>query len=349
MKNQTNHLLTVAENVRKYAPQRNTSTTTTASTSTKADTTARLADLMQDRNICLELIADFDGLPPYSRLVAEQREKLEKTIAELCKTIAQIAVYKTLDRLSDSPKDITTSGAEMCEKLRKTFSEDMRIYRTKDTTANYSDAFDLFNVAYVAIWEYLNTTAPLTLEDVVLTVVNKSGTEKNYTIFQVACKSIREHIHSWSKSDTFKKLHYIIGIADNGDLVTSSKRPQDELTDIDQSTKAEFFNRYGLTAREQDIISLYIKGETTETIAELLNLNLRMVQRDIKTAKAKFKTANAYAEYITATNAEKLARAKAEKNPTDSIYQRAYTASQERTAKAYAEWKKAFKAENKNR
>ena len=309
---------------------------TAPTTTTREETTARLTELMNHRN---ELLTALSVAPNLDELTASK----EKTVHELCETIAQISVYKTLLKLSDSPKDISTSGSEMCEKLYKSFSVDMAIYRTKDTTTNYSDAFDLFNIAYVQVWEYLHTTAPLTLDDTVLTIVQKNGNEKNYTIFQTACKCIREYIHSWSKSDNYKKIRYIVGIADNGEIVTSSKRPQDTLQDLDPNTIKAFFDRQGLTAREQEILSLYIKGEKAETIAELLNLNLRMIQRDIKSAKEKFPTASAYAELVTAQNAEKLARAKAEKHPTDSTYQRVYAMAQDRTAKAYIEWRKAFK------
>lgn len=344
MLNQTTNRYTVARKdlVKTFDKPTATATAQTKAESTKEETTARLTALMDKRN---ELLTALEQFPNLEELTTARAE----TINTLCETIAQISVYKTLLKLSDSPKDITTSGAEKCAEMYRQFSIDMAIYRHKDTTQNYSDAFDLFNLAYIQVWEYLHTTAPLTLDDTVLTITNKSGAEKNYTIFQTACKSIREYIHSWSKTDNFKKLHYIVGIADNGEIVTSSKRPLDKLEDISQSTKAEFFNRYGLTAREQDIMSLYIKGDGAETIATLLNLNLRMVQRDIKTAKAKFKTASAYAEYITAQNAEKLARAKAEKNPTDSLYQRIWKQAENRTAQALQEWKKAFKEENRQR
>ena len=342
MLNQTTktNLLTVAENLRKH-----TATTPTTSTPTKSEnkqsTTDQLTALMNHRNNLLTALDLFNRKP-------HLKTDLNNTVHELCETMAQITVYKTLDRLTDCPKDINTSGIKKCEEMRKSFAIDMAIYRHKDTTQNYSDAFDLFNLAYMTIWEYLNSTAPLNLDDVVLTVAKKNGEEKNYTLFQTACKSIREYIHSWSKTDQYKKLHYIVGIADNGQQVTTSKRPQDDLTDITDQQKTAFFTAHGLTAREQEILNLYIKGENAESIATALNLNLRMVQRDIKTAKAKFKTANAYAEYITAKNAEKIARAKALKNPTDGTYQKIWTQAQHRTATAYNEWKKAFREENRN-
>lgn len=311
-------------------------TNQTTTTNTRQTTTDHLNELMQHRNELLKALEQTDIVKPM----------FDSIVHDLCETIAQISVYKTLLKLSDSPKDISKSGSDMCAKLYRQFTFDMITYRHNDTTATYSDAFDLFNIAYMQVWEYLHTSAPLTLADTVETKVLKNGTEKNYTIFQTACKSIREYINGWSKSDNFKKLHYII-FDDMGNSTTTSKRPQDNLSDIDESTKTAFFNKYGLTAQQQEILSLYIRGEKADTISTLLNIPLRTVQDNLKKAKAKFTTASTYAEYITATNAEKVAKAKAEKNPTDSIYQIVYTKAQERTAKAFKEWKTAFYNDNK--
>lgn len=313
-------------------------TNQTNTTNTRQETTNRLTALMEKRN---DLIKALDINADYFRT------DLDKTVHELCETVAQIATYKTLLKLSDGAKDITQSGADMCERLYRSFALDMHIYRTNDISEIYSDAFDLFEIAYFEIWQYLKSTAPLTLNDTVYTKVLKNGTEKNYTIFQTACKEIREYIHSWSKTDNYKTLHYVVGFTDNGEQVTTSKRPQDDMQGITEQDKKKLFSKYGLTAQQQDIMHLVINGEKADTISTLLNIPLRTVQDNIKKAKAKFVVASAYAEYITAKNAEKTARAKAEKHNTDKVYLTIYAKAQERTAKALAEWKKAFYAEMK--
>jgi hypothetical protein len=315
-------------------------TTATATATQREETTARLNELMNSRNALIKALSTTNLVKPM----------FEKIVHELCETIAQISVYKTLLKLSDSPTNQIYVGAqEKCMEMYKSFTFDMITYRHNDTTQTYSDAMDLFNIAYMEVWQYLHTSAPLTLDDTVETKVLKNGTEKNYTIFQTACKSVREYIHGWSKTDQYKKLHYIVGIADNGEMVTTSKRPADSLTDIDETTKTAFFKKYGLTAQEQEIISLLIRGEDMPTIAKLLNIPTVTAYKQTAKAKAKFATAQAYAEYITAQNAEKLAKAKAEKHPTDSVYQITYTKAQERTATAYKAWKTAFYAEKKNK
>lgn len=313
-------------------------TTTTATANRREETKNRLNDLVSKRNAlvnALEISVDIF------------KPQFNKTVEELCETVAQIATYKTLLKLSDGAKDITQSGADMCTNMLYSFPIDMHIYRTGDLTAIYSDAMDIYHTAYFEIWQVLKNAVPLSLDDTVYTRALKNGDEKNYTVFQLACKSIREYIHTWSKSQDFKKLHYIIGFTDNGEQVTTSKRPQDDLTDIDDNDRKKLFNKYGLTAQQQDIISLVINGEKADTISTLLNIPLRTVQDNIKKAKAKFVVASAYAEYITAKNAEKTARAKAEKHETDKLYQSIYAKAQERTARALQEWKTAFYKEMK--
>jgi len=321
---------TICANMHKYGKVP-TYTAPTAPTRAQ-DTTDHLTDLCNRRNDLLKVV---DIMPTYSADLAD-------TIHELTETVAQIAVYKTLQKLTDSPKDIGTNGVEKCEQMLKAFPHDIRTYKTQDTSTNYSDAFDLFQTAYIAINSLLCSSASLTLADTVFTEVLKNGNEKNYTLFALACKNIREYIHGWSKTDGYKKLHYIIGIADNGQQVTTSKRPQDDLTDIPENTKKAFFDKYGLTAQQQEIFALAIRGEDTATIADLLNIPLRTVQDNLKKGKAKFATASAYAEYITAKNAEKTARAKAEKHTDDAVYQEVYTRAKARTEKAYSEWVTAF-------
>lgn len=301
------------------------------------ETRNRLAELTEKRNALLCALNVSETV----------RKDFTATAHTLCETVAQISVYKTLLKLSDSAKDITQSGADMCDEMLRTFNADMRLYHANNSVDNYSDAMDLFIVAYMELWQYLSTSAPLTLADTVHTKVLKNGTEKNYTLFQCACKSIRDYIHSWSDKNDLKKMHYLVGYTDEGKQITTSKRPQTDVQSITAKERKAIFNKYGLTAQQQEIMHLLANREKPDTIATLLNIPLRTIQDNIKKAKAKFTTANTYAEYITAKNAEKLAKAKAEKYPTDSTYSTIYTKAQERTATALQEWKKAFKEESK--
>lgn len=314
-----------------------TTTTTTAKADARQATKDRLANLAEKRNALLTALEQSETI----------RADFERVAFDLADTIAQIATYKTLLKLSDGAKDISQNGADACANMLRSFPLDMHIYRTGDLTAIYSDAMDIYQTAFFEVWQILSRAVPLTLEDAVQTRVLKNGTEKNYTIFQTACKAIREYIHSWSTSQDFKKLHYVLGYTENGEQVTTSKRPKDDLADIDETDRTRLFKKHGLTAQQQEVLSLVIRGENADTIATLLNMPLRTVQDNIKRAKAKFTTASAYAEYMTAKNAEKLAKAKAEKDTADALYMSVYAKAQERTAKALQAWKSAFYADKR--
>lgn len=307
-------------------------TNQTNQTNTREATRNRLEALTKQRNELLKALEHTDIV----------KEQFNATVYELTETIAQIATYKTLLKLSDSPKDISQSGADMCADMLRSFPFDLRLYKNNDITNIYSDAMDIYQTAYFEVWQILRLNTPLTLDDTVLTRALKNGNEKNYTIFQVACKSIREYIHSWSKTDQFKTLHYVVGFTDNGEQVTTSTKPKDDLSDITDKDRNRLFNKHGLTAQQQEILKLVINGEKADTIATLLNMPLRTVQDNIKKAKAKFATASAYAEYITAKNAEKVAKAKAENNNSDRLYLSIYEKAQQRTATALKTWQDLF-------
>ena len=334
-------------------------------TNTKTETADRLADLMSKRNDLIRAVEMLHGIRTQGNNAnhAEEiaSERLTAIINELCETLAQIAVYKTLRHLADSVtsfgmteqtetnghrQTITTSGTDYCEKLYHSFAHDMHIYRTNDTADIYTDSMDLFTTAYMTIYAYLRTPAPLTLDDIVLTIPKANGEEKNYTIYQTACKTIREYIHTWSTSAEYKKLHYIIGFTDDGRQITTSKRPADDLADITDRDRVNLYKRYGLTARECAVLDMTINGDSAEEIADMLHITAVTVWQTLARAKAKFTTASAYAEYITAKNAEKRAKAKAEKETADRIYLEIYEKAKARTAHALNEWKKAFNPKN---
>ena len=301
-------------------------------TNTKQATKNRLEELAEKRNALLHA------------LTVSQTVKIDfnATVEELCSTVAQIATYKTLNRLADGAKDIGQSGADICLKMLRQFPLDMVIYRTNNLQEIYSDAMDIYHTAYLEVWQILHRQTPLNLDDTVLTIVQKNGNEKNYTIFQTACKSIRDYIRSWSSRDDFKKLQYVIGFAENGEQVTTSHKPKDDLQGIEEEHYTAFFNKYGLTDKQATICHLLINGETPQSIASALNIPLRTAQDQIKKIKAKFATASAYAEYITAKNAEKIAKAKAEKHREDKVYLSIYEQAQKRTAAALTTWKNLF-------
>ena len=136
------------------------------------ETRTRLAELTEKRNALLTALKQSQTV----------RKEFAETVHTLCETVAQISVYKTLNLLVDAETE--SENVRKCEEMLFSFSNDMRLYRTANEIENYSDAMDLFIIAYMEIWQFLSTSAPLTLADTVRTKVLKNGTEKNsYAIF----------------------------------------------------------------------------------------------------------------------------------------------------------------------
>ena len=95
------------------------------------------------------------------------------------------------------------------EKLRNATNENEAI-QDVFITETLTDAIDLVQVANETIIPFICSTAQFNLSDTVYTKVLKNGNEKNYTVFSLACKSIREYITAQQTTQNYKKLHYVI-------------------------------------------------------------------------------------------------------------------------------------------
>ena len=299
--------------------------------------------LMEKRNAIITALAISD-------LMLDDFNEINATI---CDKMSVLAVKKKLEFLQNNNSHLPSSSLEVIDELINTLFFDISTMHHWKLDENFGDNIPLYDIAYVTIYKYLEKRLQFNFNDIVLTYTT-SKSEHNYNIYQSAKKAVEDDIHSWSttKGYDLKKLGIIIGYDDNdNEIITSDKRKireyrkanPDTLEDIPQSTKTAFFNRYGLTAKQQEIMLLYIKGENTKSIANLLNLSERTVREHLQLATAKFKTASLYEEYLSAKASEEYAKAKAEKHETDKQYQGIYNQAQERTKTAYVKWKKAFR------
>lgn len=298
-----------------------------------------LVNLMNYRNELVSLVACISR--PRPRTLAE----LEEVNATICDRMSLLAVRKTLEFLQDNPVNISSNGLEVIDKMLRTFYLDFATLRTWNLTEIFGDTIPLYDLAYVTINEYLTKLVPLTITDTVYTTTLKNGKEKNYTLYQYAQKIIKEDIRAWNSTNgaELKKIRYLMGYTEDGKQITSTKRPLDELADITSKEKADFLKSYGLTAREQKILYLNkFERVSEEDIAILLNLSKVTVYQTIARAKAKFATANAYAELVTARNAEKRALADKENNAHLPYYAIRYEEAKARTEKALKVWRGEF-------
>lgn len=259
------------------------------------NTKATLENLMEKRNTLLQ--NGFDLC------------ELEAINTELIQTISQIAAFKTLKFLAYNNATIstetdteqkTTFGYNMSIELLKSLYFDIEklINATNENetvqnifiSENLSDAIDLVQVASATIIPFICSNAQFKLTDTVYTKVLKNGNEKNYTVFSLACKSIREYITSQQQTRQYKKLSYIIGYTDNGTEVLTTKKPKDDITDIESETRQAMLNKYKLTEQEQNAINYLFDGLTTTETAEQMQISKRTVERALKSAKEKIKT-----------------------------------------------------------
>ena len=262
----------------------NTNKTTTQTTGTKS----QLEELMQERNTKLQ-----NGFTA---------SELEQINTELIQTIAQIATYKTLKFLLSNNATTTTAtettdngqkqtfGFDMSMKLLQTLYNDILTVNNANTDETITDAFDLVQTACETLTPYFCNNVIFNLSDTIYTRTLKNGNVRNYTAFSLACKSIRKYITDQTQTKTAKKLHYVIGYTDNGTEITTTKKPKNDITDIEQEHRTKMLNRYNLTEQEQTAILYLFDGLTTTETAEKMQVSKRTIERALKSAREKIQS-----------------------------------------------------------
>ena len=253
---------------------------TTQTTPTTKDI---LHDLMTNRNDCI-----LKGFT----------HNLESINTELIQTIAQIATYKTLKFLQSNNATTGTEteqtdngeknsyGFDISVKFLATLTRDIKTLNNQNTDETITDAFDLVQIASETITPYFQSNAIFTLNDTVYTKTLKNGNEKNYTIFSLACKGIREYITAQQQRQ-YKKLSYSLGYTDNGTEILTTKKPKNDITDTTETDRQNLLNKYNLTAQEQTAILYLFDGLNTTETAEKMQVSKRTIERALKSAKEK--------------------------------------------------------------
>lgn len=259
---------------------------TTKTNNTQPTTKDFLQDLMQNRNDCI--IKGFT-------------HNLESINTELITTIAQIATYKTLKFLQANNATTGTEteqtdngqknsyGFDLSIKFLATLTRDIKTLETQNTDETITDAFDLVQIASETISPYFQSTAIFSLSDTVYTKTLKNGNEKSYTIFSLACKGIRDYITAQQQRQ-YKKLSYIVGYTDNGNVILTTKKPKNDITDTTETDRNNLLNKYNLTAQEQTALLYLFDGLNTTQTAEQMQVSKRTIERALKSAKEKIQS-----------------------------------------------------------
>ena len=229
----------------------------------------------------------------------------------ILQSVAEIATYKTLSLLMANNASnntatatadngtLTTYGYNMSVKLLKTFNRDKKVLRNlalnvtspengkKSNAAILSDCADVIQECITALLPFYKLKIALNLSTVIHTKVCQNGNEKNYNVFQFACKSIRAYVNAQQQKQ-YKKQYYITGYTDSGSEVLDTKRPKTDLSVMDDDQKIEFLEQFStLTTQEHNVLLYFVKGYKLEQIAIELNLTYDNIRKIMSRAKAK--------------------------------------------------------------
>ena len=221
---------------------------------------------------------------------------------ELINAIATRAVWNTLkylvnqnatntattDDINAKRDEKTPLGYNMALNLLNDLPTDLAILRTKNETQRFGNAIDLYQEVCVSIVPYIRSNVELNEKTTVYTKVLKNGNEKDYTLYKLACLSVRRYIEAQAQR-TYKKQGYLIGYTDEGKPVYTTKKPVDDLTDIDENRREKFLAHYNLTAKEQDILKHYIDGLSVSEIAEKVSMSFEATKKALYRAKQTIK------------------------------------------------------------
>ena len=258
---------------------------------TTNETQNKLIKMQNHRNrIILNLLKHNDHHTP---------KDLEQINAEIMQTLSEIACYKTLKFLMSNNATngtntettengtINTYGYNMALSLFNNLYNDIKLMHNPEILTDIlTDSADLIQESNKTLVPYFCNLVVFNLDDIIYTKQLKNGNIKEYNAFSLACKSIRTYISNQDKRQ-YKKLAYCIGYTDNGTEVITTKKPKNDITDIETESRKAFINKYPLTSAEQTAILHQLNGLTTTEIAEKMQVSKRTIERLLKSAKEK--------------------------------------------------------------
>ncbi len=231
-------------------------------------------------------------------------ERKEQADLDLMDNIAIRATWSTLQFLigqgatieqatesTDQPKEEKAPyGYNMALKLLQGLPNDLAIMRTGNTDQAYLDSIDLIQEIRQALTPFICSDIIIEENTIVYTKQLKNGSVKDYTLFKLACNTIRKYIQAQGQKQ-YKKLAYVIGMKDNNEPVYSTKRPVDTMEDLTDQKRKTLLSKYNLTAQEQKIMLHYINGLKPVDIAPLVNMTFEATKKALYRAKQTIKAA----------------------------------------------------------
>ena len=169
---------------------------------------------------------------------------------------------------------------------------------------NITDGYDLFLTAYSYLLEQYNDNKSF---DDIITISLKNGNTKELTIFQNACRLVRQEIYKHSDNNKSNYLYIndfsqvdedgnIEQFTDTCDRLIRVNKYYDIDNYEDYNTTTEMLQNITLTKRDRDILHKRLQGVSVSKIAEIYGINQTTVSHIlIRIQKA---TANKYPDKI---------------------------------------------------
>ena len=182
----------------------------------------------------------------------------------------------------------TPYGYNMAVKLLQDLPNDIAIFKTNNTDNAYLNSIDLIQEIRLALTPFVCSDIVINTDTVIYTKQLKNGNIKDYTLFKLACNTIRKYIQAQGQKQ-YKKLAYFIVYTDNNEPIYTTKKPKDDMNDITEQKRIDFLNGYGLTTVERDIMLHYINGLKVTDISPLVNMSFEATKKALYRAKQKIK------------------------------------------------------------
>lgn len=226
----------------------------------------------------------------------------EEYNTKLLYNIAITATYSTLDYLiahgattetatadiNEPKKRQAPFGYNMALKLRQDLPQDINTLTYQKLDNTYSNSIDLIQEVATALLPFVRLDIDIEKDTVIYTKILKNGNEKNYTLFSLACYTVRQYMTAQAQKQ-YKKQYYCIGFTDNGTEILTTKKQKTTCENISTATKQNILNRYQLTAKQQKVIILYADGLNVEQIANTLQISFEDAKKTLYRAKKQIK------------------------------------------------------------
>lgn len=169
---------------------------------------------------------------------------------------------------------------------------------------NISDGYDLFLIAYSYLLEQYNSNKSF---DDIITITLKSGKTKDLTIFQNACRLVRQEIYKHSDNNKSNYL-YISDFSqvdedgnteqftDTCDRLIRINKYYDISNYEDYNTTTEILQNITLSKRDRDILHKRLQGVSVSTIADIYGVSHQAISKAL--ARIQKATADKYPEKI---------------------------------------------------